>query len=627
LALGWALRLEEIAMKRYTDLEIRVQHRDANGYPVELTLDGEQALGRGVLSPSIVPWLPSADSAADGERLFALLFADDRLKKGWALARGRNPQRRVRLRIDPDAPELHGIPWELLRDPSDGRQPQDLAASDATPFSRYLESDLPRGLPVNQRPVKVLVAIANPSDLRNFGLAALDVTQEWPSLQAATAGQNIVLALLPGSCTLRALEAELKQGAYHVLHLVAHGAFAKQEGHAVLFLADDADHLHLVSDTEFRDMLARQLGDADAGREDHLRLIFLDSCDTAQRDTADAFRGLAPQLIAAGVPAVVAMQEQVPIVTAQAFARTFYRRLLAHGMVDLAANEARSHVITARLPGASVPVLLMRLKDGQLLARTRRPTKLLTLLAGIAMLLGIVSAFLLARPTLVMNLQTQGAEALDAGQGSVAIGRFQLANRLMLGRDANVHFNLGNAYELVGNNYAAAEEEYQSALNLDDTHAPAINNLARLLIIRRHDPDSALTQLLPFLQQTGDVKSKAVLHKNIGWAYLEKNWYQDALDELQGAEQLFLAEDASYVDISAYLAETYGLIAQAQTGLGRNKEAQDAWQSSLGYALAVVASPSCTTTSPGRKPGDCRNAEAWSREAEHSLSLPPESPP
>src|SRR5690606_5916239 len=50
------------------------------------------------------------------------------------------------------------------------------------------------------------------------------------------------------------------------------------------------------------------------------------------------------------------------------FAAVFYRRLLAHGRVDLAANEARSAVHTARLPGPSIPVLYARVPDGQLLA-------------------------------------------------------------------------------------------------------------------------------------------------------------------------------------------------------------------------------------------------------------------
>ena len=311
-------------------------------------------------------------------------------------------------------------------------------------------------------------------------------------------------------------------------------------------------------------------------------------------------------------------QELVPIVTAQAFARTFYRRLLAHGMVDLATNEARSHVITARLPGASIPVLLMRLKDCQLLERTRKLTKRLMLLASIAVFLGMLSAFFLARPTLVRSIQIQGTEALDAGQYSVAIKRFEWANRLMFGRDATVHFHLGDAYEQVGSDYEAAEAEYLTALRLNDTHVPAYNNLARLYIVERHDPDRALSQLLPVLQQTNDAKSEAVLHKNIGWAYLEKNWQNKALDELQQAEQLFQGMDLDHIDINAYLAETHGLIARAQTALGRAGEAQDAWQSSLGYALAVVELDECKSpTIPW--PSDCRNAQEWSREAERYL--------
>ncbi len=612
---------------RYADLEIRVWNQDANGYPVELTLDGEQTLGHGFLSASIVPWVPSADSAADGERLFMLLFADDRLKKGWALARGRKPQRRVRLRIDPDAPDLHAIPWELLRDPGDSKQPLDLAATDATPFSRYLESDLSHGLPVSQRPVRVLVAIANPSDLHNYGLASIDVTQEWSSIQAETVGQNIALTLLPTPCTLSALETELKRGAHHVLHLVAHGAFNEHDGYAVLCLADDADHVRFVSDAEFRDMLARQLGDVNPGRDDRLRLVFLASCDTAKRDSADAFRGLAPQLIAAGVPAVLAMQEQVPIVTSQAFARTFYRRLLAHGIVDLAANEARSHVITARLPGASIPVLLMRLKDGQLFERPKNLTKRRILVASIVAAFAIVSAFLLARPTLVRSIQIQGAEALDAGQYSVAINRFQWANRLMLGRDAKVHFNLGNAYELAGpGNRDVALAEYLRALGLDDTYLPVYNNLARLYIVVRNDPDEALKMLLPAQEVATDSKSKAVLHKNTGWAYLANDQQVKALDHLHQAEQLLLTMDAGYIDISGYLAETYGLIARAQTALGRTGEARDAWQSSLSYALAVVESTACTPpTLPW--PSDCANAKEWSGKAETYLESPGNSSP
>ena len=98
-----------------------------------------------------------------------------------------------------------------------------------------------------------------------------------------------------------------------------------------------------------------------------LRLVFLACCQSATRSPADAFRGLGPALVAAGVPAVVAMQEPVALETARSFAATFYGRLARHGFADLAANEARSALLAAGLPGAAVPVAFLRLKNGRLL--------------------------------------------------------------------------------------------------------------------------------------------------------------------------------------------------------------------------------------------------------------------
>jgi formylglycine-generating enzyme required for sulfatase activity len=99
------------------------------------------------------------------------------------------------------------------------------------------------------------------------------------------------------------------------------------------------------------------------------QLIFLASCQSASRDSADAFRGFAPKLIAVGVPTVLAMQDFVPVETAEEFTRTFYRQLFQHGQVDLASNQARSALLTGEFPGSSIPVLFSRLPDNQLLAQ------------------------------------------------------------------------------------------------------------------------------------------------------------------------------------------------------------------------------------------------------------------
>jgi hypothetical protein len=233
-------------VNNYADLEIRILGRQTQGYPVELTLNYEQEFPRGYLDPDWLPWVPSATPSEDGERLFTWLFADERIRSAWAETRGQQPQRRIRLRIDAAAPELHTIPWELLRDPGEGSAPQDLAAGTATPFSRYLAGRWQPGAPILQRPIKILVVIANPEDLDKFELSPVDVDREWDLIQQATEGQQIELTLLPQPCTLAGLETALKDG-YHVVHFVGHGAYRSQDKQAVLFMADEANQVVRVA--------------------------------------------------------------------------------------------------------------------------------------------------------------------------------------------------------------------------------------------------------------------------------------------------------------------------------------------------------------------------------------------
>ncbi len=357
----------------HADLEVRILARRDAAYPVEMTLNSEQEYGPGSLAAAELPWVPSHSPAADGERLFAWLFADGELRAAWGEVRGQHPQRRIRLRIDPAAPELHAVPWELLRD-VDGAAVQDLAAAEATPFSRYLAGKWQPGAAILKRPLRVLVAIANPSDLGARGMQPVEVGTDTELLRAATEGLDVELTFLPQPCTLAAIEEALRDG-HHVLHFIGHGAFSKKSESAALFLADAENHTAPARDAEVAAMLARQLADVDAQRQDKLRLVFLASCQTATRSPADAFRGFAPRLVTAGVPAVLAMQDLVPVRTARELARTFYRRLLEHGRVDLAANEARSAILTGKLPGAAIPVLFQRLRSGVLLGRRGRITK------------------------------------------------------------------------------------------------------------------------------------------------------------------------------------------------------------------------------------------------------------
>ncbi len=348
-----------------TDLEIRIFEAQEQGYPVEMTLGGQQEFPRGYLAADIVPWTAHASGvpSQDGETLFEALLADGNLRSAWAKARGQAARRRIRLRIDPAAVALHSLPWELLHE-----GPVMLSAQADTPFSRYLPIALPWSGPVEERPIRMLVVIANPADLEaKYDLAPVEVDVEREILKAALAevGPDELMAdFLEEPATPERLEEALRQGVpggtpgYHILHFVGHGAFSARRGQAALYMQDEAGNAQRVLDDALVSMLARQ-----GARP---RLVSLVACQSATRSTSDAFLGLGPKLVRVGVPAVVAMQDVVTIETGRKFGAAFYSCLLEHGLVDLAANEARSTLLTAGRTDAAVPVLFMRLKSGQL---------------------------------------------------------------------------------------------------------------------------------------------------------------------------------------------------------------------------------------------------------------------
>ena len=342
------------------DLEIRIFEREEDSYPIEITLSRQQEFPRGYLDAGVVPWTSSGSPADDGQKLFDTLFADGTLLEAWAEARGQTPQRRIRLRVDPAAAELHALPWELLQEGA-----VMLSAQADTPFSRYLPIALPWSGAVEERPIRVLVVISNPEDLEErYNLAPVDVDTEREILESALSAASeevgeggIELGFLDAPVTPERLEEALREG-YHVLHFVGHGAFSARRGQAALYMQDENGLANRVLDSDLVSMIARQ--------SMRPQLVTLIACQSATRSTGDAFAGMGPKLVSAGVPAVVAMQDVVSIETAREFEAMFYRRLLEHGYVDQAINEARSTLLTAGRADAAVPVLFMRLVSGQL---------------------------------------------------------------------------------------------------------------------------------------------------------------------------------------------------------------------------------------------------------------------
>jgi hypothetical protein len=256
----------------YVDLEIRILERQDKGYPVDMTLAEKQEFPRGYLNPELLPWASTGNSDEDGERLFSWLFADDLLKTNWDEVRGQYRNRRIRLWIDAYAPELHTIPWESLRDPGDNDVPLNVAAAVMTPFSRYLAHKWSPSPPIQKRPIKILVVIANPDNLSKYGLSSINVDDEWSIIEKATASLDVRLIQLPEPCTLSAVEKALKDG-YHILHFVGHGMYSERREQAAIYLADQMNQAKPVNSQAFVEMLTRQLSETVLEEDDGLRLI------------------------------------------------------------------------------------------------------------------------------------------------------------------------------------------------------------------------------------------------------------------------------------------------------------------------------------------------------------------
>lgn len=330
-------------------LDIRVSVRPDGQFSVELNL-GEREFPPGVVGPELLA--VSAHEAGDvGARLFAALVADGRIRSAWDQAAALQPRRRIRLRLDDAAPALHSLPWEALHDPSPSAAVRTLAADLDTPFSRRVLGPWEPLGPVVERPIKVLTAIAAPSNLADYSLAPIDREREDEILSAAmrlAPPGCVAHTALRGPCTLAALAAELERG-HHVLHLVAHGALRSDREAVAVFLEHPNGEVDRVEAGRFAAMVERL--------ERSLRLVVLMSCNTASRSTSDVRFGFAPALLAAGVPAVLGMQDRIPMPTAAAFTRSFYSELWSSGEIDRAANRARAAVLTERLPGGAIPVL------------------------------------------------------------------------------------------------------------------------------------------------------------------------------------------------------------------------------------------------------------------------------
>jgi hypothetical protein len=177
----------------------------------------------------------------------------------------------------------------------------------------------------------------------------------------------VSLTWLPGQ-TARDLQRALQRGPWHIFHFIGHGDYDPRTEEGVLALCNEQGKTSLLYATQ----LARLLTDHDT-----LRLTILNACNGAKGSQQDVFSSTAAVLARFGLPAVVAMQEEITDDAATEWTHAFYEALATGLPVDAAVAEARQ-AITLTVNNSlewGTPVLFLRATDGVLfhLSEATRP--------------------------------------------------------------------------------------------------------------------------------------------------------------------------------------------------------------------------------------------------------------
>jgi hypothetical protein len=156
---------------------------------------------------------------------------------------------------------------------------------------------------------------------------------------------------------------------WHVVHLIGHGRYNEKEKKGEIALLDEDEvSVRWVDDATFAEYFTINPP----------RLVLLHLCEGGRVDLQANFAGLAPQLILAGVQAVVAMQYRITNRHAIFFSEAFYRELARGSYVDQAVQLGRYEITqkdsdSYNTRAFGTPVLYMHSNNGLILPPAEKP--------------------------------------------------------------------------------------------------------------------------------------------------------------------------------------------------------------------------------------------------------------
>ncbi|HMO55770.1 MAG TPA: CHAT domain-containing protein [Roseiflexaceae bacterium] len=344
----------------FLDFEIDIQERRGRSFPISVRSPAGDAQGAlripaDLVFQQLIERLHgfSTDEATLeqlGGMLYSALFRDQ-IKECLISNLNRLGARqalRLRLRIAPGETDVAALPWEFLCDPNGQR-----LTLGSAPIVRYMPQLTPPPRLLANPPLRVLLSAAQTPP-------HVDVERELQIVAAAfnAPGLDVQVTIEP-HLTAQKLQRHLRERpAYHVWHFVGHGQSSVDGRAAQLRFEDDQGDVAPISAGALAVILDRS----------PVRLIVLNACESGRLST-DPFRSLAPALVRAQIPAVIAQQFRATSEATRVFAEEFYRALAGGLPLEACMTEGRKAVVlTSGLGRADwgVPVLYSRAPDGRL---------------------------------------------------------------------------------------------------------------------------------------------------------------------------------------------------------------------------------------------------------------------
>jgi tetratricopeptide (TPR) repeat protein len=286
-----------------------------------------------------------------GEFLGQALFKDN-VRDAYLQAIDSSLEGGIRVLLTVEDPELQALYWHWLCTPRDWNS---ISRNQRCCFSIGLKYSKDRVFPpINPQDLKALILVASPEDLEeDYSLAPFNVEETVNYLKTAlgeiptdilTVDSGLGIPNLDGLCD------RLTQTSYGLLHIVGHGKVNSQ-GETILYWATKDNQIEVVTGSNLIERL---------GKIKNLpHFIFLSACQSAKTEAGMPLGGLAQRMVRKlGIPAVLAMTENVTIETAGLLSKAFYPRLRKHGEVDKALVEATSSLSRHDI---LVPALFRRL--------------------------------------------------------------------------------------------------------------------------------------------------------------------------------------------------------------------------------------------------------------------------